>query len=62
MQLYRIKLTRGDEVFCLDWYGSIVDESLASPFEESEAQEMVDSIRNRGIYKGYHIDVEVIAE
>lgn len=60
--MYRIKLTQGDRVRYLDLHGSLVIKSLASPFTEAEARDTADSIRNRGNYRGYIVEIEPIPD
>lgn len=53
-----IRLTKKNEVKYLDLHWNIVDKADAWVWTKEEANEIIPSIRNRGSFKGYHIDME----
>lgn len=56
MKIKLIRLTKTSEVKYLDLAWNIVDLADATPWPEAEALEIIGYIRNRGRYRGYHID------
>jgi len=57
-KLYRIKLTNAASTYYLDGHGELTTKDGAWIFTAAEVDSMVDMIRNRGSYKGYHVSKE----